>query len=503
MARSRGSLRRQAYAVILTVVAAPVVAIAFTSLVIDSSDDATRRAQRWALRGAEAAQAAVETDAGGDLALREALEGVSLRNGVRVRVIDGDGRVIADGNREPAASLRDRIGELFWGPAGPPTLRAYEETAPPLAERAEIRRAFAEGRDEACERVFGGSLLVCHVAVRTPWRGGTFVVLSQKSVRLAFLALYDVRYPVLKLTLGMLLVGFLLATWLIRRMLAPIQELREQVLSRRRAPLSGDAIPVGAPVEIAELAGAFNTLLAAIAERTRQNHAFMTDLVHELKSPVAVVLTAAEVMSGEGAPSAARAERLGRALLTSGRRLDMLVTQFLDLARAEAGLPDEERAEIDAAELVRGLVDAMRADERHAGLRFEVDAVPVKVLVISDRIEVAIRNVLDNAASFAGREGAVLIRVSAIEGGSAIEVSDTGPGIAPENLPRVFDRFFTDRPGGKGTGLGLALAKAIVEAHGGSIAVVSPPGQGATFTLRFPPVSHGLHSETIDVSPGE
>ncbi|WP_437725221.1 HAMP domain-containing sensor histidine kinase [Sorangium sp. So ce861] len=485
---------------ILTVVAAPVVAIFFTSVLVGSTDEAAQRTQQRARRGAEAARTAVEAAAGDELALRAAIEQEALRNRVRVRVLDGDGRAIADADHEPATSLRDRIGELFWGPEGPPTLRAYEETAPPLTERPGVLRAFVEGHDAACERVFGGTLLVCHAAVRATWRGRTFVVLSQKSVRLAFLALYDVRYPVLKLTLYMLLVGFVLATWLIRRMMTPIQELRAHVLSRTRAPLSGEAIPVRAPVEIAELAGAFNTLLAAIAERTRQNHAFMTDLVHELKSPVAVVLTAAEAMRGEGTLSAPRAERLGRALLESGRRLDTLVTQFLDLARAEAGLPSEERAEIDVAELVRGLADAMRADERYAGLRFEVDAAPALVLGIAGRLEVAIRNVLDNAASFAGQGGAVLTRVSAVEGMCAVEVSDTGPGIAPENLPRVFDRFFTDRPGGRGTGLGLALAKAIVEAHGGSIAAASPPGQGAVFSIRLPLVSHGVHSRRGDVS---
>ncbi|WP_437541797.1 HAMP domain-containing sensor histidine kinase [Sorangium sp. So ce367] len=479
--------------------ALPVAALFVASRILDGTDETIRRNQERAQRGAETARAVVETDDRDWSALRAAVDAASLHNQVRVRVIDADGRVIVDCDHEPATSLRDRIGELFWGPEGPPTLRTYEEAALPLPERPEIRRALADGRDDGCVRTINGTLLVCHTAIRTAGPGGSRVVVSQKSARLAFLALYDVRYPVLKYTLYMLLVGLLVATWLVRRMVAPLHELRHQVLSRARTPLSGEVIDLRGPVEIADVAGAFNTLLAAIAERNRRNHDFMTDLVHELKSPVAVVLTAADAMR-EGPLAASRAERLGRALLESGRRLDALVTQFLDLARAEAGLPNEERAEIDVAELLRGMVDAMRIDERHSGLRFEVDAAPARVLGIAGRIEVALRNLLDNAVSFAGEGGAVVTRVRAVEGACEIKVSDTGPGIAPENVHRIFDRFFTDRPGGRGTGLGLALTKAIVEAHGGSIAVVSPPGQGAMFTIRLPLVSHGVHTQLVDVS---
>ena len=88
------------------------------------------------------------------------------------------------------------------------------------------------------------------------------------------------------------------------------------------------------------------------------------------------------------------------------------------------------------------------------------------------------------------------------EGGVClVVVRDTGPGIAPENLPRIFDRFFTDRADARGTGLGLALTKAIVEAHGGAVAAASPPGRGAMISLRMPLVSPGVHTPSGDVSP--
>jgi two-component system sensor histidine kinase ChvG len=253
--------------------------------------------------------------------------------------------------------------------------------------------------------------------------------------------------------------------------------------------------------EIGDLAGAFNVLLGAIAEKSRQNHAFMADLVHELKSPVAAVRAAAEAL-GNGPADEARAARLGRVLAESSRRLDALVGEFLELARAEAGLPDEARGPVDVGALVSALCASMADDERHAGVRFEVE-VPgsMKIEGVSARLERALGNVLDNAASFAGAGGTVRASVRLDEGACVVAVSDTGPGIPPGDLPRIFDRFFTARPDRRGTGLGLALTKAIVEAHGGSVAAASPPGRGAEVSVRLPIVSLGVHTPAGDVSP--
>ena len=144
----------------------------------------------------------------------------------------------------------------------------------------------------------------------------------------------------------------------------------------------------------------------------------------------------------------------------------------------------------------------MADDERHAGVRFEVEvSATAEIEGVSARLERALGNVLDNAASFAGAGGIVRASVRIDEGACVVAVSDTGPGIPPGDLPRIFDRFFTARPDGRGTGLGLALTKAIVEAHGGSVAAASPPGQGAQITARLPLVSHRIHTPAGDVSP--
>jgi len=447
-----------------------------------------------AQRAADAARSVVLTNLDAPDALAAGIEEAAARERVRLRVIDGAGAIVADRDSDPATSLRDRMGDLFFGPDGAPTLRAYEALAPALAERSEIRRALAEGHAEGCERALGGTLLVCHAALRVPFANTTRVVLAQKSSPRAIRALSDVRYPLLKLSLYVLVAGLALAAWLGRRIVRPIEELRAEVLDRVERPLSGPPIPVREKDEIGDLAGAFNTLLSAIAERSHKNHAFMADLVHELKSPVAAVRAAAEALQAEGPPNPARIERLRQVLFDSSGRLDALVSQFLELARAEAGLPSEERMALDAAVLVRAVVETMRKDERHAGLEFAIECTPAHIEVVPARIESAVRNLLDNAATFAGEGGSVRARVRVESEQCVVEVEDTGPGIPPEHLPRVFDRFFTDRPAGKGkgTGLGLALAKAIVEAHGGSLAAASPPGRGALFTLRLPLIHTGF-----------
>jgi two-component system sensor histidine kinase ChvG len=334
----------------------------------------------------------------------------------------------------------------------------------------------------------GGKLLVCQAVTPVEGPGGTWVVLAEKSSPRAIRALWDVRGAVVKLTLIVLLAALALAAWLARQIVRPIERLRREVLARQHAPLRGDPIPAVSRDEIGDLASAFNDLLAAVADKTRQNHAFMADLVHELKSPVAAVRAAADALSA-GPADEARAARLGRVLSESSRRLDALACEFLDLARAEAGLPDEERTPVDLAALAEGRLAAMKDDEQHAGVRFTLDASPARTIGVPARLDRALGNVLDNAASFAregGGEAVVHVRVSEDGASCVVEVRDTGPGIAAEKLPRIFDRFFTDRPGGRGTGLGLSLTKAIVEAHSGTVTAASPPGEGAVVTLRLP-----------------
>ncbi len=271
-------------------------------------------------------------EAGGADADADALDAIARREGVRLGVVDAGGHVALDRDHDPATSLRDRIGDIFFGLEGAPSLRAYDDALPPLPERVEIAAARRAGGDRGCAVALGGKLLVCHASLAAA--GGA--VLAEKSSPRAIRALWDVRGPMLKLTMIVLFMALALAAWLGRAIVRPIERLRGEVLARSQAPLAGDAILATKRDEIGDLAAAFNVLLGAIAEKNRQNHAFMADLVHELKSPVAAVRAAAEAL-GDGPADEVRARRLGRVLAESGRRLDAVVTEFLELSARRGG----------------------------------------------------------------------------------------------------------------------------------------------------------------------
>ncbi|MCA2980816.1 MAG: HAMP domain-containing histidine kinase, partial [Myxococcaceae bacterium] len=172
----------------------------------------------------------------------------------------------------------------------------------------------------------------------------------------------------------------------------------------------------------------------------------------------------------------------------SSAQLDRLVSQFLELARAEAGLPAEAREVVPLGALLRGLSSTWASDPRVASVTWALAGLEAQadVLGVPSRLERAFGNLLSNAASFAGASGRVELTLEASPTDVWVHLVDSGPGIDPAHLPRVFERFFTTRLEAGGTGLGLAMTKAIIEAHGGSISVESPPGRGARFSVRLP-----------------
>lgn len=217
----------------------------------------------------------------------------------------------------------------------------------------------------------------------------------------------------------------------------------------------------------------------------------MADLVHELKSPVAAVRAAAEALAG--ASTDERTARLTRAIEASGSRLENVVARFLDLSRAEAGFPNEARDPVDLGALIE---ECVAEDVRIAVVR---DVAPgLHAQGIESRLSAMVRELLDNAASFGSR---VTITAQRSEGAIVIRVEDDGPGIAPTDLERVFDRYYTTRGNARGTGLGLPLVRAVAEAHGGSAWAESGAAGGAV-GLRPPAGALGAftprsHAEDI------
>jgi signal transduction histidine kinase len=485
------SLRFNVALLVIAVVVAPLLLVAAWLGVERQMESAMRRNASFtvddALRALDAGPDLVATAAPGSVAAppaESALVRVARLHRARIRLFDGQGQLLEDANFDNGRDLSERAGGMMLGRSSE---RGEEtDTARDASELAQqLRQVIARGAAEGCSDSAVSGSVVCFAA-KARVRGAERQVLHvQDSAERPLPLLYSLRSQLGRITLVVLPFALILALWVGSRLVGPLEALRDQVLSKVREarPVANLAAP--ANNETAQLAEAFNTLLTRLDERRAANEAFVADLVHEFKNPVATIRACGESLaSSEVTPE--RAQRLARLLHESTARLDTLVSQFLELARAEAGMLQEPWEELDLVALSRARVERARSDERWRRVRFEHTAeTPVRVRGVAERLETVVDNLLANAASFAQTEGLVRLTLQRHEGRVDIAVSDDGPGIAQEDLPHVFERFFTTRRHDKGTGLGLALVRAIVEAHGGQVSVKSEPGRGATFVASF------------------
>lgn len=409
-------------------------------------------------------------------------EEVSATRRLRVRILEANGVVTVDADHAEARWLEDLGSPLLWGPDGAPRLSALDAGLGPLSGRPEVLAATPVPAPR-CDVRDDDRLLVCTAAVRSP--NGRVVHAMAGSRRLVR-SLYEDRFQLAALTSVVLAVGILLALWIGWRMVRPIESLRDQVVARAGGQASTEPVHLPRQDELGDLARAFNELLSSLDARNQSNAAFAADLAHELKNPVSAVRAAAEAMASERPVEGNRKERLQRVLADASSRMEVVVDRFLELARAEAGLQGAEREQVDVLALATALAAPLAEDARYPSTSIHVDGTPQQVLAVPERLETALRNLLGNALAFASPDGRVAVVVTRVDDRVRITVTDSGPGILDDDLPHVFDRYFSKREGG--TGLGLALTKAIVEAHGGRIDVSSPGG--ARFTISLPAVDH-------------
>lgn len=445
----------------------------------------------WRL-GRDLERAHAEIDAALDARSgRDAFERIARRYAARVRVHVPSRGVIQDHDFSLGGSLEDLYGELGFTAQDRAAIQDYDDELGPLPQRREVREALADAAPrQGCELGAGRRLLVCHdVRLHQTPQGRGVLVHAQATSPRSIRSLYTSRYQLLALATQVAVVALLLGGWLGVRIVRPMNVLRRQVHERTRAPVSTE--PVDVPSgrdEAAALARSFNELLEALEDGRQANLGFMADVAHELKNPIAAVRACAERLERGEPIDEARAARMGRAMRSASERMHQMIDQFLALARAEAGLHDERRERFDLAELVGRLVAIFEADERYRRVRFGVEVAPAQVIGAPVHLETAARNLLENAASLVDPEGGrVWVRVGE-RGGEEVflEVEDDGPGISAEELPRIFERFYTRRVDDSGTGLGLAMTRAIVRAHGGRIEVDSELGEGTTIRVGLP-----------------
>ncbi len=288
-----------------------------------------------------------------------------------------------------------------------------------------------------------------------------------------------------------LLGGHLLA----RRITRPVEALREAALRVAAGDLSA-RVETRASGEVGDLVRAFNGMTgdlarsrerAASAERVAAWREVARRLAHEVKNPLTPIAMSVETLRQaleQRRPDFDEIFREGTAAIQEEvRRLKRIVDEFTRFAR----LPPPEPVQVPAGELLAALLGLYPAPPAGVRLEREVDEGLPAVSVDRDQMVQVLLNLVRNATE--AMPGGGTLRLSARRQGAevALSVSDTGPGISPEDLPRVFEPYFTTKAGG--TGLGLAIAERIVSEHGGRLEVASRPGKGATFTVRLPAVN--------------
>jgi signal transduction histidine kinase len=250
-----------------------------------------------------------------------------------------------------------------------------------------------------------------------------------------------------------------------------------------------DPVPVTGSDEIGQLGVAFNRMAHELGELDRMKEEFFAHISHELRTPLTAVREATNLLrDGIPGPLAPKQARLVEIIRASSERVLGLVNQILELSRLQAGLLAYDRRWVDLDKVVGRALDELRPEAEAHGLVLEHNGNPPAGGVIGDeeRLLQVVVNLVSNAIKFTPAGGSV--RVETAERGAEVEivVEDTGVGISPEALPRVFDRFWQPDGARGGSGLGLAIVKSIVLAHGGAVHAESSPGTGSRFSVRLP-----------------
>jgi two-component system, OmpR family, sensor kinase len=276
--------------------------------------------------------------------------------------------------------------------------------------------------------------------------------------------------------------------WVSTRALRPIGDISATAVNIAKGDLTQRIHTDDAGSELGSLAGVLNETFARLQASFARQAQFTADASHELRTPVSVVLTQTQTALARERPAAEYRESLA-ACQRAAQRMRRLTESLLTLARLDSGEAATTREPCDLDRIACDAIELLQPIAQEQKVTLEVKSVPTRCEGNMEQLGQVVTNLVSNAISYNRPGGRVQVKVFAEAGAAVLAVSDTGEGITPEDLPHVFERFYRadkarSSTGGR-TGLGLAITKAIVEAHGGAIEVATGLGKGTTFTVRL------------------
>ena len=454
------------------------------------------------------AQITAKALAGASLPQQQALMvQIGQEQHMRVRMYDGAGRLWADNFqlappsfqfRDPAAETwsegfargMDRVVNFLVGASSPPR---YHEPADTTANGwPELVLAREQRRTQVTLRRAADDSPVITAAAPIGTRGAT--LLTTRNATDITQAVRDARTSLLTMISLALAVSIVLSLYLARTIIEPLRRLGRAAVRVRLGREREVEVPrmQSRVDEIGVLARAVSDMTAALRQRMDAVESFAADVAHEIKNPLASMRSALESFGKIDDPQLRK--ELAAIAAHDVRRMDRLVTEISEASRIEAELSRTKFERIDLGALVENVVRARADRGLDAGHPVELarDAAAMPVMGVPLRIERVIDNLLDNAVTFSPPGGRITVTVRSHGDRVSASVADEGPGIPADEREKVFARFHSVRPEAEGfghhSGLGLAIARTIAEAHDGSLTVAERPAEarGACLVLELP-----------------
>ena len=277
--------------------------------------------------------------------------------------------------------------------------------------------------------------------------------------------------------------------WLTSRAMRPVDDISVAASRIAEGNLSERIDVAETDSELGRLASVLNSTFARLEAAFAQQTQFTADASHELRTPLAVIISEAQTTLARARGAAEYRESIA-VCLDAAQQMRRLTESLLQLARFDAGQEQIRRGAVDLAENARLCVGRIGPLAKERGINIHCDLGPAETCGDADRLGQLITNLLTNAIHYNKPKGEILIRTRSDNGRVVLTVTDSGQGIAPEDVPHLFERFYRadksrSRAEGR-SGLGLAICKAIVDNHGGTIETSSHVGTGTTFTVRLP-----------------